>query len=186
MILVFVGPPGSGKGTQSAELANHFNIVHLSTGEILRQAIRDRTSLGKQIESTVNGGDLVPDELIVGLIDSRTNEADCQNGFLLDGFPRTVAQAAAYEDILNRKNDEISKVIELKVPREELIRRMTKRQTEGVPRDDDAAESQVYRLDVYLKDTAPVLEFYSGKCVLAPIDGMGSPEEVFERIIAAI
>ena len=186
MLLVFVGPPGSGKGTQSARLANHFAVPHLSTGEILRQAIRDETPLGREVEPIMNRGDLVSDELMVGLIDYRIDQEDCSSGFLLDGFPRTLAQARAFEEILRRKNLNLSRVIELKVDRDELIRRLTKRQSEGPPRSDDHSEAQVYRLDIFLKDTAPVLEFYRKKGELASVDGIGSPDDVFSRILAAI
>ena len=186
MLLVFVGPPGSGKGTQSARLASHFNVPHLSTGEILRQSIRDQTPLGREVEPVMKRGDLVSDELMVGLIDYRIDQDDCATGFLLDGFPRTLAQARAFEEILRLKNLNLTKVIELRVDRGELIRRLTKRQSEGTPRDDDHADAQVYRLDVFLKDTAPVLEFYRKKGELASVDGIGSPDEVFGRILASL
>ncbi len=187
MLLILVGPPGSGKGTQSKRLASHFGIPHLSTGDILRQAIRDKTTLGHQVEPIMNRGDLVPDELMVGVIVERIQHDDCARGFLLDGFPRTIAQASAFDETLAAHNTSVSNVIELQVDRDELIRRLTSRQCEEHgQRPDDNQDAIPHRLRIYAEQTIPILDWYSEKGVVVSVDGIGSMDEVFERIIDAV
>ena len=186
MLLILVGPPGSGKGTQSARLAEHFRIPHLSTGDILRAAIRDRTPLGLQVEPILAKGNLVSDELITGLINDRIDQMDCAPGFLLDGFPRTLTQANMFDEMLTRKNRVLTKAIELRVDRDELMQRLSGRADSGTPRPDDNEEVVAHRLDVFDRQTKPLIDHYAQKQKLVAIDGMGSVDEVFERIVNAL
>ena len=181
MIIVLLGPPGSGKGTQSTKLVDRFNIVHLSTGEILRQAVRDDTPLGQQVSSFMKNGQLVPDEMVVNLVGDRLAHSDCAQGCLLDGFPRSIGQAQSLDRCLDAQGTHVDLVLEIRVDDEELRRRMLERaQKEG--RSDDNPETIAKRFDVYQTATQPLVEYYNQQGKLKTIDGMGSPDEVFQQI----
>ena len=179
MRIVFIGPPGVGKGTQAARLTEHLGILHLSTGDMLRQAAADKTPLGLQSQAFLLAGKLVPDEVMLNLVSERLAKADCAGGYLLDGFPRTLGQAEALDTLLARRQTPLSVVLELQVGVEELIRRLRAR-----GREDDRPEVIRERLDQYARRTAPLSDCYRRQGLLHTIDGGGTPDEVFRRIRA--
>lgn len=207
-----MGPPGAGKGTQAEKLTEILNIPHISTGDMFRKAIKDQTDLGKQAKSFMDKGELVPDEVTVGIVKDRITEKDCRNGFLLDGFPRTVVQADALAKMLEDLGIKLDSVINVEVPYEELIGRLTGRRIcrscgatyhmifnppkdEGVcdkcggelyQRDDDTEETAKNRLLVYEKQTAPLLEYYNNTGLLVNINGNQSMEEVLADILKVL
>lgn len=180
--LILFGPPGSGKGTQSDKLVEKYGLIHLSTGNLLRQEIKDKTPLGLEAKSFMDKGQLVPDEVVIGMVDSCFDLHKGAKGFLFDGFPRTVAQAKALDKLLELKKTEINKVIILDVDEEELIKRLIHRgKTSG--RSDDADESvQRNRQEVYKKETLPVATYYSKFKKVLNVDGMGEIETIFDRL----
>ena len=180
--LILFGPPGSGKGTQSDKLVEKYGLIHLSTGNLLRQEIKDRTPLGLEAKSFIDKGQLVPDEVVIGMVDSYFDQHKDAIGFLFDGFPRTVAQAKALDNLLELKKTEISKVLILEVDEEELIKRLVLRgKTSG--RSDDADEKiQRNRQEVYKKETLPVASHYSKSKKVTTVDGMGDVQDIFERL----
>lgn len=184
--LILFGPPGSGKGTQSEKLIEKFGFKHLSTGDLLRKEIADQTPLGLEAKSLMDKGQLVPDEVVIGMISGALESNKDASGFLFDGFPRTVAQAEALDRLLELHKTAIGALIELQVPEEELVSRMLKRsKTSG--RSDDADENvQRNRLEIYRRDTMPVAEYYatSGKSV--SVEGVGSIDEIFHGICTVI
>ncbi len=184
--LILFGPPGSGKGTQSDKLVEKYGLIHLSTGNLLRQEIRDKTPLGIEAKSFIDKGQLVPDEVVIGMVDSYFDQHKDATGFLFDGFPRTVAQAKALDKLLELKKTEIGKVLILDVNEEELIKRLVHRgKTSG--RSDDADENiQRNRQEVYKKETLPVAGHYSKAKKVANVDGMGDVQAIFERLAAHI
>ena len=184
--LILFGPPGCGKGTQSDKLVAKYGLVHLSTGNLLRQEIKDKTPLGLEAKSFIDKGQLVPDEVVIGMVDSYFDQHKEAKGFLFDGFPRTVAQAKALDKLLELKKTEIGKVLMLNVNEEELIKRLVLRgKTSG--RSDDADENvQRNRQAVYKKETLPVAEYYSKLKKVGTVDGMGDIQEIFERLSAQI
>ena len=185
MFIVIFGPPGAGKGTQAKRLIAHFAIPHLSTGEMLREARRQGSELGRTAARYMDNGRLVPDELVVGIVSERLGEPDCRNGCLFDGFPRTVDQAQLLDEQLARRNLKVDVVVDIRVDPTELVRRMADRaKIEG--RVDDTPETIQRRMIVFQKQTAPVLGYYDNHNVLEAVDGMGSTDEVFERIRLAI
>ena len=188
MRIVFIGPPGAGKGTQAIRLAAHLNIPHLSTGDILRAAKQAGTELGKKVAPIMAAGGLVSDELMLGVVDERLAEGDCRNGYLLDGFPRTIPQAEAFAEMLSSQNSCLDCVIELRVDDDELKKRLELRFHQlDSPRPDDMPEAIPRRIEVYHRETKPLLEFYSQTDgLLKSIDGSGSIDDVFERIIGSI
>lgn len=188
MRIVFIGPPGAGKGTQSARLARYLKIPHLSTGDILRAAKKAGTDLGKIVGPIMDAGGLVGDELMLDVVSERLLTADCRNGFLLDGFPRTVPQAAGFCKHLEGKSQRLDHVIELRVADVELRKRLeTRFQDLKDPRPDDHPDAIPRRLNVYHNEISPLLGFYSRLGgVLKTIDGLGSMDTVFERILLAI
>ena len=188
MKLIFLGPPGAGKGTQAQRIEEAFDIRQLSTGDMLRAAVAAETQVGKQAKDIMARGDLVPDAVVVGIISDRIDEADCANGFILDGFPRNVAQAEALDEMLVTKNIVLDGVIELAVDAEVLIGRILKRaaESEGGPREDDTEEALQHRLRVYEEPTAPVAEFYASKGILNTLDGMQDMDEVTRQIQAVL
>ena len=191
MRLVLLGPPGAGKGTQSARLMTAFGIPQLSTGEMLRAAVRAQSSIGLQADAIMKAGKLVPDAVVIGLIDERVEQVDAASGFILDGFPRTVAQAEALRELLARKSMRLDAVIELTVDEDALVARMQKRVEDtlaggGAPRPDDNPEVFRQRLLTFRVQTAPVADFYRAAGELHAVDGMASIAEVTAAIDAAL
>jgi len=183
MNLILFGPPGAGKGTQAEFLINKYNIVQISTGDMLREEVKLRTKLGKTAKSIMDKGDLVSDEIIISMIEKRIIKPDCKNGFILDGFPRTLKQAIDLDNILNKLDIHIDKVIEINVNESILLKRITKRALESnTTRDDDNSEILKNRIVVYKNDTLPVLEYYKKLNKLYSVDGMQNVEEVSEDI----
>ncbi len=186
--IIIFGAPGSGKGTQSSLIKDKYNLLHLSTGDLLREQIASGTELGKIANSYISKGELLPDEMIVDILDNAIEEREKQgsyNGIILDGFPRTVKQAEALEKMIQKRNKDISVLLDLTVEEDELIDRLIKRgQTSG--RSDDNMETIKQRLEVYHQKTAPVNEYYKKQNKYAAIKGSGSIEEIFGRICEAI
>jgi adenylate kinase len=191
MRLVLLGPPGAGKGTQSARLVAKYGIPQLSTGDMLRAAVAAGTPIGREAKAIMDSGALVPDEVVVGIIGQRIGESDAAKGFILDGFPRTVAQAKALNDLLQMKKLDLDAVVELVVDENALLARMEKRVAEtkaagGVVRADDNYESFKTRLDAYRKQTAPVSAYYAEHGELMQVDGMAPVDQVSAAIDAAL
>lgn len=184
--LILFGPPGSGKGTQSEKLVEKYKLIHLSTGNLLREEISNRTPLGLEAKSFMDKGQLVPDEVVIGMIDSSLEHHKDAPGFLFDGFPRTAAQADALDKLLDLKKTEISLVLALDVTEEELVKRLLNRgKTSG--RSDDTNETVIHqRFAVYKNDTAPIAEHYKRLRKFQTIKGEGSVDEIFEAICQAI
>ncbi len=203
---IMLGPPGAGKGTQAVRVAEKYEVPHISTGDILRYNVARETELGLKARSFMEGGDLVPDDLIIALIADRIEQGDADSGFLLDGFPRTLAQAVALEDLLREKEMPIEVVVLLDVNDDEIVRRISSRYlcrdcgrdanlgtgmiTDVCPhcggelyqREDDTAETVQNRLQVYRRQTAPLVEYYEGKNLLMKVDGIGSIDEISGRM----
>ncbi len=208
MNIIIMGLPGAGKGTQAAKIIKKYSIPHISTGDMFRLAIRNETDLGRQAKAFMDQGELVPDEVTVGIVKERLSQNDVKDGFLLDGFPRTVEQAEALKNIMTELGSQIDQTIYVEVPEEELMNRLTGRRicetcgatyhlvfnppkTEGIcdldggklyQREDDNPETVQNRLEVNIKQTAPLLDFYKGLGVLATVDGSKDIEEVFEEV----
>lgn len=184
--LILFGPPGSGKGTQSEKLISKYGFKHLSTGDLLRAEIANKTVLGLEAKNLMDKGQLVPDEVVIGMIRSALDANPGVPGFLFDGFPRTTAQAQALDDLLHQKGTGIGVVLFLQVPEDELIKRMVSRAvTSG--RSDDADENvQRKRLDVYKRDTLPVADHYNQFGKVNQIEGVGAIDEIFESICEQI
>lgn len=209
---VLLGPPGAGKGTQAVRLIEKYEIPHISTGDIFRKNIKEGTELGKKAQEYMNAGALVPDELVVDLVKDRLQQDDCKNGFLLDGFPRTIFQAEKLDEFLSESNLKMDIVINLKVEKEALIKRLTGRRVckdcgasyhivnippkkEGVcdicggeliQRKDDNIETVENRINVYEEQTAPLIGYYKEAGSLVDFDGEASLDEVFDAIVQAI
>lgn len=209
---VLLGPPGAGKGTQAVRLIEKYEIPHISTGDIFRKNIKEGTELGKKAQEYMNAGALVPDELVVDLVKDRLQQDDCKNGFLLDGFPRTIFQAEKLDEFLSESNLKMDIVINLKVEKEALIKRLTGRRVckdcgasyhivnippkkEGVcdicggeliQRKDDNIETVENRISVYEEQTAPLIGYYKEAGSLVDFDGEASLDEVFDAIVQAI
>ncbi|MBK8262201.1 MAG: adenylate kinase [Nannocystis sp.] len=207
MRMILIGPPGAGKGTQAESLVGSFKIPHISSGDMLRGAVKAGTELGLLADRYMKAGDLVPDEVVIGMIIERIGAADCARGFMLDGFPRTRPQAEALDAALKAARVSLDAVVLIEVPDGLILERITGRRSdpetgaiyhlkfkppppelEGrlVQRKDDTAEACVARLDKYHRETAPIVPFYEGAGVLVRVDGVGSPDEVFVRISAAL
>ena len=184
--LILFGPPGSGKGTQSEKIVEKFGLIHLSTGNLLRQEIADKTPLGLQAKNFMDKGQLVPDEVVIGMIDSCLEKHANAKGFLFDGFPRTVAQAGALDKLLALKKTSITKVIALDVVEEELVKRLLKRgETSG--RSDDTNEAVIRkRFAVYKDETEPVADYYKQQNKFEIIQGIGSVDEFFKALSTLI
>ena len=209
MNLILLGPPGAGKGTQAQLIVEHYHILQISTGDILRKAVKEGTPLGNKAKAFMDQGQLVPDEVVIGIIDERLRASDCNSGFILDGFPRTIAQAEALQPILTKMGKSIDHVINIEVDTEELVRRLTGRRTckncgamfhilfhppkvEGncdlcggplYQREDDKEETIRIRLKEYQRQTAPLIRYYQMKNYLRSIQGVGGQEEIFEQIV---
>lgn len=212
MRLILLGPPGAGKGTQASGIVKKYNIPHISTGDIFRKNIKEGTELGKKAKEYMDKGLLVPDEIVVAIVKDRLTESDCKEGFLLDGFPRTVAQADALEVELEKLDMKLDKVINIEVDKDILIERAVGRRIckecgatyhikfnppkkEGIcdvcggelyQRKDDTEETVTKRIEVYLKQTKPLIDYYKDKGILANINGMQSIDKVFEDIVKAL
>ena len=185
MRVVFMGPPGSGKGTQAALLAEHLKVPAISTGEILRTAVRDGTPLGGKVKAVMEKGDLVSDDLMIALIRERIAAPDAAAGFVLDGFPRTVDQAVALEKIPSGNEKAISAVVNLSVPETALIDRLAGRS--GLERRaDDGRDTVLERLRVYHEKSEPLIEFYRRRGLLTEVDGTGTVSDVTDRIARAL
>lgn len=210
--LVLVGPPGAGKGTQAERLTSDFDLPYYATGDILRQAVKDETELGKEAKSYMDDGDLVPDELICKVIMDRIDTPEAEDGFLLDGFPRNVEQADILENALGRRDRKLSSVLLIDAPDEEVIKRISGRRVcvknghvyhvdfdppkhedvcdqDGsrlIQRDDDKPETIKKRLDVYHAQTKPLIDYYDGRSLLRRFDGTRSPSEVHDHIRASL
>ena len=179
--LIF-GPPGSGKGTQSVRLAEKFNLAHLSTGDMLRAEIAAGTELGKRMSSIMSKGELVPDEVVIEMIAARIDGTKGKDGFLFDGFPRTVDQTVALEKMLNKRKMKIDSMLVLDVDHDELVKRLIGRaELSGRPDDKDPAVIE-NRIDVYKAKTEPIIEYCKKKGIYKPINGMGSIEDIFKRL----
>lgn len=212
MNIIMLGPPGAGKGTQAQMLAEKYGIPQISTGDILRAAVAEGTELGKKAKEYMDKGQLVPDEVVIGIVKERLSKPDCEKGFILDGFPRTVAQAEALDGILKEMGKKIDYVINIVVPDEEILKRLTGRRTckvcgamyhiiynppkvEGkcdkcggdlYQRDDDKEETIKNRLSVYHSQTAPLIDYYRKKGVLIDIDGTKDIKTIFQDICAVL
>jgi adenylate kinase len=187
MRLILLGPPGAGKGTQSARLEKKFGIPQLSTGDMLRAAVKAGTPIGLKAKAVMESGGLVSDEIVVGIIADRIGEADCANGFILDGFPRTVAQAKALDAMLKQKGMKLDAVVELVVDEKALVARMENRVKEtlaagGVVRADDNPEAFAKRLSQYREQTAPVSDYYKSVGELRTVDGMAAIDDVTAQL----
>ncbi|MBN2023518.1 MAG: adenylate kinase [Pirellulales bacterium] len=181
MRMVFIGPPGAGKGTQAARLIEKYRLAHLSTGDMLRAARDAKTEVGKKADEYMSTGQLVPDEIIIDIIRQRLAEPDCQGGYLLDGFPRTIAQAEALDRMLAETGTPLDVVLELRVPEDELFNRLA-----GRGRADDTPQVIRQRLVAYRQQTEPLLAYYTGKGLLESVDGLGAVEEIFDRVTTVL
>ena len=212
MKLVLLGPPGAGKGTQAKMLIEKYQLPQISTGDILRQAVKDGTPLGKEAKTYMDQGKLVPDDLIVNLIKARINADDCKAGYIFDGFPRTVAQAEALDSLLKSLATQLDAVISIDVPEDEVVKRLSGRRTckncgalyhmlytppakEGIcdkcggslfQRSDDNEATIRQRLSVYREQTAPLIAYYTQQDLVKAIPGTGEPEEIFATICRAL
>jgi len=209
MNIIMLGPPGAGKGTQAKMMVEKFGIPQISTGDMLRAAVKEGTELGRRAKEYMDRGELVPDEVVIGIVKERLAQPDCNKGFILDGFPRTIPQAEALDKVLGELGKKIEYVINIVVPQKDLLTRLTGRRTcrkcgamyhvlfnppkkEGVcdkcggelyQRDDDKEDTIIQRLKVYEDQTAPLIEYYRGKGVLYDVDGTGPIQGIFQQIL---
>ncbi len=207
MRMILVGPPGAGKGTQAARLVDRFHIPHISSGDMLRAAVQEGTALGLQADTFMKAGQLVPDDVVIGMILERILKPDCAKGFMLDGFPRTIPQAEALDAAMRTAGVELDRVLMIEVPDALLVERGVGRRNDPqtgriyhmtfdpppadvvprlVHRKDDTEEAIVKRLGYYHDWTAPILPLYEGKGLLRTVDGVGTPDEVTARVTAAL
>jgi adenylate kinase len=208
MNVILLGPPGAGKGTQAKMLVEEYQIPQISTGDILRAAVKEGSPLGKEAKACMDKGDLVPDSVVIGIVEERIQQPDCAKGYMLDGFPRTVPQAEALDGMLQNLSSQIDHVVSIEVASEELVGRLTGRRTcrdcgvgfhvmfdppeqEGVcdkcggelyQRDDDNVETVTSRLEVYESQTLPLIDYYKAQGKIRPIDGVGDIKEIFARV----
>ncbi|MEE9310777.1 MAG: adenylate kinase [Planctomycetota bacterium] len=184
-ILVFLGPPGVGKGTQAAKLAVELSIPHISTGDIFRDHLKRETELGQKAKAYMNEGKLVPDDLTVELVNSRIVQDDCSEGYILDGFPRTVAQDNALESVLSNRDESVSAALYFDAPRETVVARISGR-AELENRPDDSPEKVRVRLEVYDKETGPLVPHYREKGVLHEFDATGTVDGIYSELKSAV
>lgn len=183
MNIILFGAPGAGKGTQAEKLIEHFRLPHLSTGTIFRENIRNQTPLGVKVKSIMDQGKLVQDETVVELVTDELSHSKYDKGVIFDGFPRTVSQAESLDEYLKGKGKKVDAFITLSVPEGELVKRILSR---GQGRSDDTPEGIKIRLDVYHEETAPVLNHYNSKGIVKVIDGTGTIDEIFSRILETL
>ena len=183
--IVLFGPPGSGKGTQASKIIEKYNLVHISTGDLLRQEAEDQTELGKRAKAIMDSGELVSDEIVIGMIKNKLEEHREGSGFIFDGFPRTVEQARELRKALTDLDDRVTMMISLTVPREELVTRLVKRGKEN-GRTDDNPETINNRIDVYNRQTIPVAYYYDKMHKHFPVDGVGTVDKIFQRIVKVV
>lgn len=183
--LVIFGPPGSGKGTQAQKLIEKYKLVHISTGDILRSEVAAQTKLGIEAKKIMDAGELVPDNIVIGMIQKKLEEHKDGPGFIFDGFPRTVEQARELRKALTDYDERVTMMIALQVPREELMKRLVKRGAES-GRSDDNEETINNRIDVYERQTVPVTYYYEKMHKYVPVDGMGTVDQIFKRIVTQI
>lgn len=179
--IVLLGAPGSGKGTQSAKLVERYGVPQVSTGDLLRNAVAEQTELGKKAKAAMDAGELVSDDIVVGMMRERLTQADTENGFILDGFPRTAAQAEALDELLAELDRPLQAVVHLQVDNEEIVGRLMAR-----GRSDDNEDTIRNRLSVFSEQTAPLVEHYRKQGLLKEVHGMGEVDEIFARIEAAL
>ncbi len=210
--MILMGPPGAGKGTQAKLLEERLGVPHISSGDLLRAAVKRKTKMGLLAKRFMDRGELVPDDVLIGAIEDRLREDDCEKGFILDGFPRTLAQADALTQMCARLGVEVAHVVSIQVPREDLVKRMSGRRVcrecgamyhiifnppnnEGIcnrcngelyQRDDDQEDTIVARLEVYERQTAPVIALYRRNGSLREIDGVGGQDQIFKRILSQV
>ena len=208
MNVILLGPPGAGKGTQAKMLVEEYQIPQISTGDILRAAVKEGSPMGKEAKACMDKGELVPDSVVIGIVEERIQQPDCAKGYMLDGFPRTVPQAEALDVMLKNLSSQIDHVVSIEVASEELVGRLTGRRTcracgvgfhvmfdppeqEGVcdkcggelyQRDDDNVETVTSRLEVYESQTLPLIDYYTAQEKIRPIDGVGDIKEIFGRV----
>ena len=212
MRIILLGPPGAGKGTQAKDLVNKYGIPQISTGDILRKNLAEKTPLGLEAKKYMDKGELVPDSVVVGIVKERLKEADCKPGYILDGFPRTVPQAESLDAALADMKTPLDRVLSIEVPDEELVKRLSGRRTcrscqegyhvmfkkpkaegkcdkcggELYQRDDDKEEAIKNRLKVYQSSTAPLIDYYKGKGLLRSINGVGAMGDILKRMVTAL
>ncbi len=179
--IVLLGAPGSGKGTQSAKLVERYGVPQVSTGDLLRNAVAEQTELGQKAKAAMDAGELVSDDIVVGMMRERLTQADTENGFILDGFPRTAAQAEALDELLAELDRPLQAVVHLQVDNEEIVGRLMAR-----GRSDDNEDTIRNRLSVFAEQTAPLVEHYRKQGLLKEVHGMGEVDEIFARIEAAL
>ncbi len=184
--IVLFGPPGAGKGTQSEKLIEKYNFTHLATGDLFRMHLSEGTELGKQAQKYMNEGHLVPDEVVIDMVDAKINSTENSAGFIFDGFPRTVPQAEALDRLLDKKGTPITLMLMLDVPEPELINRISERGKTSGRADDQNIEKIRTRIRVYEKETLPVAEYYNNTGKLNKIYGVGNIDEIFNRLCEAI
>lgn len=181
MRIVLLGPPGAGKGTQAELIESRLSIPHISTGDLLRDAVVAKRELGLAAKDYMARGELVPDEMVVQMIEARLTKSDCRRGYLLDGFPRNVAQAEVLSGLLDRRSEQLDHVVFLQVPREELVERLT-----GRKRADDTEETIRARLEVYANETEPLCDYYRSRGCLREVLGVGAIPEIHGRILTEL
>ena len=212
MNIILLGPPGAGKGTQAKMLIDKYKIPQISTGDILRASVKEGTPLGKEAKSFMDKGQLVPDSVVIGIVEERIQQPDCQRGYMLDGFPRTVPQAEALDEMLKKRKSKIDHVVSIEVGRDELVKRLTGRRTcrecgagfhvhfdppkkagkcdkcggELYQRDDDREETIRKRLDVYDAQTAPLIDYYRKAGILKSVSGTGDINAIFKEVCAIL
>ena len=184
--IVLFGPPGAGKGTQSARLIEKYNLMHVSTGELLREAIKANTEVGQEAKKLIDFGNLAPDEMVLTIIEDLLEKHTTVAGFVFDGFPRTTYQAVRFDEILKAKNSEIALMLSLEVSEAELTDRLAKRSKTDGRVDDKDMSIIANRIQVYNQRTAIVADFYKAQNKFVPIDGMGNVDDIFERIVAGV